>query len=272
MPSAGASGNLLWDGMTPVAEVDSNSTVALRFIYGADGNTPSLLFKGTNTYRIFSDERDSVRLVVNLADGSIAQQLDYDEFGRVLTDTAPGFQPFGFAGGLYDPDTALVRFGARDYSAQTGQWNARDPLLFQGGSLTLYAYLDNDPVNHTDVGGTGPKNLELPSIFGGNLRTRNADINAIIDLSQKGNDNQLRNTLNNADGTVRDGLNTAATLTSKGAEAAYDAPFIASGIAAEGIVHEGLVTTAKEDIKAISEEAEKYRERLREERERERRK
>jgi hypothetical protein len=33
-----------------------------------------------------------------------------------------------------------------------------------------------------------------------------------------------------------------------------------------------LVTTAKEDIKAISEEAEKYRERLREERERERRK
>ena len=56
------------------------------------------------------------------------------------------------------------------------------------------------------------------------------------------------------------------------AEAAYDAPFIASGIAAEGIVHEGLVTTAKEDIKAISEEAEKYRERLREERERERRK
>jgi hypothetical protein len=29
-------------------------------------------------------------------------------------DTAPGLQPFGFAGGLYDSDTGLVRFGARD--------------------------------------------------------------------------------------------------------------------------------------------------------------
>jgi RHS repeat-associated protein len=251
----------LWDGMTPVAEVDSNSTVTLRFIYAADGNTPSLLFKGTNTYRIFSDERDSVRLVVNLGDGSIAQQLDYDEFGRVLTDTAPGFQPFGFAGGLYDPDTALVRFGARDYSAQTGQWNARDPLLFQGGSLTLYAYLDNDPVNHTDVGGTGPSNLKLPSIFGGNLRTRNADINAIIDLSQKGNDNQLRNTLNNADGTVRDVLRVTGKLAQKGAEVAYDAPFIASGIAAEGIVHEAVVTAVKEGAKGASDELDEALER-----------
>ena len=28
----------------------------------------------------------------------------------------------GFAGGLHDPDTALVRFGARDYDPATGRW------------------------------------------------------------------------------------------------------------------------------------------------------
>ncbi len=54
-------------------------------------------------------------------------RLDYDEFGRVLLDTNPGFQPFGFAGGHYDPDTQLVRFGARDYDPEracSSAWQA----------------------------------------------------------------------------------------------------------------------------------------------------
>jgi RHS repeat-associated protein len=130
--------------------------VNLRFVYGADDQTPSFLIQGANTYRLLSDERGSVRLVVNVADGSIVQQLDYDEFGRVLADSAPGFQPFGFAGGLYDPDTGLVRFGTRDYSTETGQWTARDPIGFSGGQFSLYAYVDNDPVNQADLSGRGP--------------------------------------------------------------------------------------------------------------------
>jgi len=39
--------------------------------------------------------------------------MDYDAFGRVLNEVNPGFQPFGFAGGLYDDDSGLVRFGVR---------------------------------------------------------------------------------------------------------------------------------------------------------------
>jgi hypothetical protein len=37
--------------------------------------------------------------------------MDYDEFGNVIFYTTPGFQPFAFAGGIYDGDTALVRAG-----------------------------------------------------------------------------------------------------------------------------------------------------------------
>jgi RHS repeat-associated protein len=85
------------------------------------------------TYRLITDHLGSVRLVVDAADGSVAQRLDYDAFGRVLNDTNPGFQPFGFAGGLYDRDTGLVRFGVRDYDAYAGRWTAKDPVLFQGG-------------------------------------------------------------------------------------------------------------------------------------------
>jgi YD repeat-containing protein len=55
-----------------------------------------------------------VRLVVNTQTGQVAQRLDYDAWGLVTQDTNPGFQPFGFAGGLYDGQTGLVRFGERD--------------------------------------------------------------------------------------------------------------------------------------------------------------
>ena len=46
----------------------------------------------------------------------LPQRREYDEFGNaLLSSTNVGFQPFGFAGGLYDQDTKLTRFGARDY-------------------------------------------------------------------------------------------------------------------------------------------------------------
>ena len=73
------------------------------------------MVQGSTTYRILSDHLASVRLVVNTSTGTVAQRIDYDEFGNITNDTNPGFQPFGFAGGLYDADTGLTRFGARDY-------------------------------------------------------------------------------------------------------------------------------------------------------------
>jgi RHS repeat-associated protein len=71
------------------------------------------------------------------------------------------FIPFGFAGGHYDPDTKLVRFGARDYDPETGRWTAKDPILFAGAQTNLYAYVDNDPVNAVD-----PTGLLNPTKFG----------------------------------------------------------------------------------------------------------
>ena len=61
--------------------------------------------------------------------------------------------PFGFAGGLYDNDTKLTRFGYRDYDSETGRWLARDPIGFGGGDTNLYGYTSNDPINFIDQNG-----------------------------------------------------------------------------------------------------------------------
>ena len=64
-------------------------------------------------------------------------------------------QPIGFAGGMYDPEMRLVRFGARDYDPAIGRWTAKDPSGFAGGT-NLYAYAFNDPVNRIDLTGETP--------------------------------------------------------------------------------------------------------------------
>jgi RHS repeat-associated protein len=146
----------LYDGGRVVAELDGSGNVVSQFVYGSNGVTPDYMITGGVEYRIISDERGSVRLVVNATTGQVLQRLDYDAFGNVTQDTNPGFQPFGFAGGLYDRNTGLVRFGARDYDAQTGRWTAKDPLLFGGGQANLYGYTGNDPVNFSDPKGLDP--------------------------------------------------------------------------------------------------------------------
>ncbi|PIS11936.1 MAG: hypothetical protein COT73_01120, partial [Bdellovibrio sp. CG10_big_fil_rev_8_21_14_0_10_47_8] len=85
--------------------------------------------------------------------GLVVQRMDYDEFGNVIQDTSPGLQPFGFAGGIYDKDTGLTRFGARDYDPEIGRWTTKDPILFGGGDTNLYGYTFNDPVNLIDPSG-----------------------------------------------------------------------------------------------------------------------
>jgi RHS repeat-associated protein len=138
------------------AELDGTGTVVSRFVYASRTNVPDFMIRDGVTYRILADHLGSPRLVIDAATGAIAQTLGYDEMGNVLSDSTPGFQPFGFAGGLYDADTGLVRFGARDYDPHTGRWTAKDPIGFGGGDANLYAYVGGDPINLIDPSGLRP--------------------------------------------------------------------------------------------------------------------
>jgi RHS repeat-associated protein len=151
-------GFLYQNQLEPVAELDATGAVVSRFVYGSKAQTPDYMVKGGMTYRIISDHLGSPRLVINTANGFVAQRLDYDDFGNVTLDTNPAFQPFGFAGGIYDQHTKLTRFGARDYDAETGRWTAKDPIRFAGGA-NLYRHVLNDPINLIDPTGLRDVNV-----------------------------------------------------------------------------------------------------------------
>lgn len=120
------------DLLRPIAEVDALGNVVARYVY-ADGDgakqngvkqletrlgvnqDTSLPFSGDNvpeliqvlsngtvtqTARLVKNQVGTVQAVVDVATGAVVQRLEHDEFGRVLFDSNPGLQPFGFAGGL----------------------------------------------------------------------------------------------------------------------------------------------------------------------------
>ena len=154
-----------------IAELDGSGATVSKFVYGSRTNAPDYMVKNGVTYKIISDQVGSPRVIINIADGSVAETIAYDSFGNVLSDTNPGFQPFGFAGAVYDRDTNLVHFGARDYDPHVGRWTAKDPILFAGRQVNLFMYNFGDPVNFIDPSGLGTVDANvswpLPGSAGG---------------------------------------------------------------------------------------------------------
>ena len=70
-----------------------------------------------------------------------------------MKNTNLDFQLFTYNRGLYDNDTKLTRFGARDYDPTIGRWTTKDPIGFAGGDTNLYAYVGGNPMSYVDPSG-----------------------------------------------------------------------------------------------------------------------
>jgi RHS repeat-associated protein len=143
----------LWQGLTRLLAVyDGSDKLLMRFDY-ADSRMPVSMTRGGATYYLTYDQVGSLRVVAD-SGGNVIKRVDYDSFGNIIADTNEDLKmPFGFARGLHDRDTGLVRFGYRDYDPDVGRWAAKDPILFGGGDTDLYGYVLNDPINLIDSDG-----------------------------------------------------------------------------------------------------------------------
>ncbi len=122
---------------------------------------PVSMMMGATKYYLHYDQVGSLRAISRVLSPDnttqLVKEITYDIYGNILTDSNISFKvPFGFAGGLHDPDTKLTRFGYRDYDAFTGKWTAKDPIGFDGGDSNLYGYVLGDPVGLVDFNGLSP--------------------------------------------------------------------------------------------------------------------
>ena len=106
--------------------------------------------------KIISDHLGSPIEVRTTTGGLPVLSCKYDSFGNIIEQNGDFELPFRFAGGIWDEDTKLIRFGVRDYDPEVGRWTSVEPLGF-AGSRNWYVYAENDGVNYLDLDGRAYK-------------------------------------------------------------------------------------------------------------------
>ncbi|MDR3177558.1 MAG: hypothetical protein LBT96_01105 [Campylobacteraceae bacterium] len=152
----------LWlDLTTLLAVYDKNSNLIQRYYYSNDRVPYKVKYLG-QIYYLSYNHQGTLKQVTD-TNGQNVKSMIYSAYGDTIEDTNPNLNiPFGFAGGLYDKDTKLIKFGYRDHDPNIGKWITKDPIRFDGGDSNLYNYVVNDPVNGVDPWGLFADILDNP--------------------------------------------------------------------------------------------------------------
>jgi RHS repeat-associated protein len=140
---------------TLYADLDGSGQVQTRYVAGVGGPDQWLArVDATGGAWLLSDHEGSVTTVV-ARDGSTAlDQIGYDAFGNITSETDPSQGGrLKFQGGELDAVTGTYHFGARDYDPTARRWTSQDPIGFAGGDENLYRYVDNGPTYNIDPDG-----------------------------------------------------------------------------------------------------------------------
>lgn len=116
---------------------------------------------GYSHYYYLPDVLGSVVAVTDGAGNKVgSSNYKYDPYGRMVNDPLAGTgvsNPWRFAGGFYDPETQLYKFGTRYYDPTIARWTQQDPQrgnISDPLTLNPYQYAGCDPVNNMDATGT----------------------------------------------------------------------------------------------------------------------
>jgi RHS repeat-associated protein len=149
-----------------VTATRDTSGVLTNYFYDTAGNLFSFE-RGGQVYYVATDQLGTPKAVTD-ATGAVVKTVEYDAWGVKISDSNPTFDlPIGFAGGIEDSVTGLVRFGFRDYEPGTGRWVAKDPILFRGRQGNLYTYAGNSPIHLKDSNGLKYYIIVTESLGGG---------------------------------------------------------------------------------------------------------
>jgi RHS repeat-associated protein len=143
-----------WDNDRIFAEYDENGTPVQETVYF--GSTPVALLKNGKTYRIFTDQATTPRVVSNSANKTV-WEWDFDPFGKKQPanknlDKVPFVYNARFPGQYYDTEMSLFYNYRRTYNPATGRYLESDPAGLDGGNNS-YTYSSSNPVIFIDSNG-----------------------------------------------------------------------------------------------------------------------
>jgi RHS repeat-associated protein len=114
----------------------------------------------------FPDTKGNITHIFNSQDGTLLEQLEYDDYGTLISDasgaavsTADGTDRTStYECNQLDEATGILDFGGRWYDPLVGRFTTPDDildmdLLTRTDGLNRFAFENNDPVNHTDPTG-----------------------------------------------------------------------------------------------------------------------
>jgi RHS repeat-associated protein len=101
---------------------------------------------------------DALGSITNLTDptGTVQNRYQYDAWGNYRNQSGTHWNPFGFTGHEYDPETGLYYAKARFYDPEVGRFLSEDPAepdLTTPPSLHKYLYAYGNPTYYVDPDG-----------------------------------------------------------------------------------------------------------------------
>ncbi|MGE0269234.1 MAG: RHS repeat domain-containing protein [Candidatus Omnitrophota bacterium] len=133
-----------------------------------DGSTPFLF------HHHMYDGNGNVGQLVDVSDGSIDAQYEYDPYGNAIIATGilANSNPYRFSTKYLDSEYGLYYYGYRYNEPATGRWLSRDPIEEDGG-INLYGFVMNSPIIHYDVLGewVNPNGVASPTFVFRTVRT-----------------------------------------------------------------------------------------------------
>lgn len=159
---------MVYDGARLIATYDGTSgALQNRYVHGPGADEVLIQVTASGTVSFFHHDFQNSVIAISNNTGSVVNQYSYSSFGE---STSLSGTIFGFTGQRIDSETGLYYYKARYYSAKLGRFLQPDPIGYGGGSLNLYEYATNDPLNKTDPTGLVPLPQDPIPVGGGGIQ------------------------------------------------------------------------------------------------------